>query len=148
MKEKYYTPDITEFHVGFDYQYNCEDGWIDDVYYFDNLSELYPMIIDNKIRVKYLDRVDIKDVLGVKPIDDITFRVGNSDLNYYEIHYNYEEGELFIENKFQEKLVAYRIEEELTSITLFDGEIKNKNELKWVLKRLGIITISNYEKDS
>src|SRR6056297_302162 len=74
MDKNYYTPDIEEFHVGFEYEVRNElkkDSW--NNYHFDNkFLPLFTSLkdklsikneIENRnIRVKYLDKEDIEDL--------------------------------------------------------------------------------------
>jgi len=65
--EEYYTPDISEFHVGFEYEYLCHFGenkgrWVkekvDRNASFELCNDLVEML---HVRVKYLDEDDIKE---------------------------------------------------------------------------------------
>ena len=150
MNNKYYTPKIEEFHVGFEIEvYNqSTSSWYkktctiesiqEDIisvcgaagmnWSLDGEDENHP---SSRTRVKYLDKDDIEDcgfILTGKPndskyyfrdVDDmlsITVRVGfykngGNNLHLYEF-------------------IGDRIE------TLFSGEIKNKTELKTLLKKI------------
>ena len=67
MGEKYYTPDISEFHVGFEYEINTQYpiinsdgyGWVKTSITRDNWNTNLDIIswgiISDRIRVKYLD---------------------------------------------------------------------------------------------
>jgi|SRR6188508_178015 len=67
---KYYIPEIEEFHVGFEVQYNVEGIWVKIPYMINYLEgDGYPTILDTHvsiekkvIRVKYLDREDIESL--------------------------------------------------------------------------------------
>lgn len=133
MKNKYYTPKIEEFHVGFEYErksLSFEKKFTKGIIYakFDNgiwdanIDFELSMLLDGafEYRVKYLDKEDIES-LELKCIienqyikDDITLLI---DSDYFiqiiKDHYNED---------------AY----------LFQGTIKNKSELKKLLKQLGI----------
>lgn len=134
MENKYYTPTIEEFHVGFEYEWNNSDE--DDVFRksIADLEDCYHCvndIINNidyyKYRVKYLDKEDIES-LGWKE----SFRGGrfdiktdNDDFQMY-LHDNLDKGFYFIE--------IY----DWDSQYVFRGKIKNKSELKILLKQLGV----------
>ena len=146
---KYYTPELEEFFPGFEYEEYSQGytydvkllsstelqvlsepvqttEWIKRVYELQNfvtiidgeLSEYIP-----KVRVKYLDEQDIKD-LGFESVwlegDVQTFSKNNIIVSWWinstHIRINY-----------------------TTEWQLFDGQIKNKNELRKLMKQLGII---------
>lgn len=174
LENKYYTPAIEEFHVGFEYEVretrysyevqHLEDNkfkvlsepkqvsdWYKEVYkldsfmysledeIFDNLSAY----VENKtVRVKYLDKEDIES------FGFINTKNYSSGSNYQKIVDGYlfyeitneewgDETILTIERFYQSKLIAKPINEH-NSVTIFQGTIKNKSELKVLLKQLGI----------
>lgn len=130
-QDKYYTPTIDEFHVGFEFErreleelygeITYSDKWIEHEYDKDTSLDYLNMTMTNS-RVKYLDKEDIKE-LGFKTIiknNMIYCQYGNEDIyldynldtNYCKIH--------------------------TMDDILFLGFIKNKSELKVLLKQLGI----------
>ena len=129
MKDKYYTPTIEEFHVGFEYESSYledYDTWkkeiIDtaDVGYF--YSTYTGDAVPTEFRVKYLDREDIES-LGFKQITD----------DCYNLPIRNEELRLLFENDILKIYLADKY-----SNMLFQGTIKNKSELKRLLKQLNI----------
>lgn len=144
MNNKYYIPDISEFHVGFE----CE--------YFNNFSKQFiPTIIDetnynnpelgydedylfsyrdeNKFRVKYLDKKDIED-LG------FVFR-GGTPYDTRDLYFQKEDIKLILIFQTEKLLVLKETGRELLQeidATLFNGKIKNKSELVKLLKQLNI----------
>lgn len=130
-KEKYYTPDIEEFHVGFEYfcrqAVTIPDGtehvWKKEVLTKDNISFLFSRLENNMIKVKYLDQEDIES------------------LGFEENIFGY---------WLNSKLLTIDISDNVPYITIsnggiqtdevfyFQGIIKNKSELKKLLKQLGI----------
>lgn len=140
MKDKYYTPEIQEFHVGFEYEYlTIDNQWIKDIFGSikpDDTEQMdfniVKLIIEDSsedIRVKYLDKADIED-LGWEynkedskhnswddySLNDLTLTVSFDD---WRIHINNGEG--------YEDLESY-----------FYGYIKNKGKLKEVMDMLRI----------
>lgn len=121
---KYYTPELEEFHVGFEYQYseyrNCI--WKNEVF-AEGRGVSYDGEIDGEeIRVKYLDSEDIESLGFVQITDDCyNLPIGNEELRL-----------LFKNNIFKIYLA------DKYSDMLFQGTIKNKSELKRLLKQLGI----------
>lgn len=128
--DKYYKPEIEEFHVGFEYERfvpkanateeECWDKLSMSVNYL-SLDEIDDEIIEKEIRVKYLDKEDIES-LGWKLNSDLYIKDGltlqlHKDLitiKYYD-DFN---------NEWRTKV------EQIT--------IKNKSELVKLLKQLGI----------
>jgi len=160
-QDKYYTPSIEEFHVGFECESNyilfnntvkayfhnedpnifvpvifTEDniGWALDSY----INDAYP----TEFRVKYLDKEDIESlgweheketeigVLHFKKIEkwyvDNPRPEGPEYYDYIYLDYNPEDHSLFIHNG--ESYDDHQC--------WFDGFVKNKTELKWVLNNI------------
>lgn len=142
---KYYTPEIEEFHIGFECELMCEDNgqWGTFIITANtNLSTFKEDIELETIRVKYLDREDIeelgfiseyannmvkkttwfkKDKLLIMALDnkgDVS-NIGNSNIILIQ--------ELVLKNN---GTGFYN--------TMFQGIIKNKSELKRLLKQLNI----------
>lgn len=141
MKEKFYTPQIEEFHVGFEYELHYDDGD-----YFKKHTDkgclidkgLYDSFVKYRsLRVKCLDREDVES-LG------------------FEFSKSKYEGELFLSKKeckfgsnspkFYELILGQRKDiclsiEEHTSYGNSSQKmyftVKNKSELKRLLKQVG-----------
>ena len=147
MNEKYYTPEIEEFHVGFEYQifedwdYYPIKSWHNQVYGKDGDNQEgigYVSEPMSDYRVKHLDREDIesfefiksglaKDVFISKETHDIQ-GIGEN----YIIGINFKEGTDYVQ-------VFYtRDEERAVGAILFAGRLKNKSELKRILKQIGV----------
>jgi len=136
---KYYTPDISEFHVGFEFErfynyYESEDSeafnmWIKYEFNpnilsvcFKDLETLDQEIHSDKIRVKFLDKEDI---------EDLGFEYGE----YSKLQYEGLIVDLFnkVENIYQIWVTG-----DMYKDKVFEGRIKNKSELKKLLTQLGI----------
>ena len=134
---KYYTPTIEEFHVGFEYYHatfkdqELSKYIVDDSYDFSTLKE---EIISEVVRVKYLDREDIESLGGVK-IKDVhngkhpsydCFSFERPIYEWFVVMFNYTDNwcTIHMENH--------------TEDIRFYGAIKNKSELKKVLKMIGV----------
>jgi hypothetical protein len=137
--EKYYTPTIEEFHVGFEFEDKHSDysedekNWIGRLYVLRaeyELDTVQDRIDDNRIRVKHLDREDIES-LGWEANESDQYYKGSE-----RIDVNPNISTLIViksSYKYERKGVSY-----VGHNTLFDGTIKNKSELKKLLKQLGI----------
>lgn len=125
---KYYTPSIEEFHVGFEYQIEDlgDDGlsriWRDQVFDGEETRTYFIEELRKKeMRVKYLDKEDIES-LGWKPT---------------EIEDNYVAGHKG-GYKLNHLCINYLIIQGTDSMCWFKGIIKNKSELKKLMKQLNI----------
>jgi hypothetical protein len=133
---KYYTPTIEEFHVGFEYEikpFNKEWGEHDRTFIYPEgiynytrihgIESLESPIKKECVRVKYLDREDIESLGFVYSEECIYYTPKrNFQLNHKETHvYN------------------LRVIDEENAEVIFIGYIKNKSELKRLLKQLKII---------
>lgn len=134
---KYYTPDITEFHVGFECEINHRDRdgsgnrtWSKEIIrfsqpYMDFIKYLFEKE-KNNIRVKYLDKEDIES-LGFK---EYVHSYGTDFRNKtHKIAWWWDnkgiEIRIITESGIGEKCV-------------FSGVVKNKSELKKLLEQLNI----------
>ena len=154
MEKKYYTPELEEFHVGFEYEYKLgaydkglktkeefdSKDWERDV--FDGLHFPYLYRALNglnaerglcHIRVKYLDREDIES-LGFKSKGFLNTNTGYPTLEVFE--------KLFSQKIYDKWTIRFSSKGTLLvkqgSGDRFYGTIKNKSELKRLLKQLGI----------
>lgn len=130
MENKHYTPEIEEFYVGFEYQHWCESKWKNTkVYGWSDFEDIAYSIPLNTIRVKYLDKEDIES-LGWT---EYTHGYGQ----YIFKHKNY--SLVFWSNTSEHYTSNVYIKQE-TGLGLhsFKGTIKNKSELKRLMKQLGI----------
>ena len=136
MSKKYYTPEIEEFHVGFEYEKYTDMGiWVKQIIEKKHLKnctigqgsgfDKKPWF-DFKVRVKYLDREDI---------ESLGFKVKKEPYRWQ-----------FVKNYVNLTTAIYNSKEDIPHdrITIrggdnyFDGIIKNKSELKKLLKQLGV----------
>lgn len=138
---KYYTPRIEEFHVGFEFEEEFHaPNWNKlikppkDLYEWVHLkldtshsiSRITSKIKKSKVRVKYLDQEDIES-LGFKFMLDAGVEIWFEEQK--EIY------SLYLRNRGSVKITK-KIEEDFI-ISLFEGKIKNKSELKKILKQIG-----------
>jgi len=130
---EYYIPDISELYVGFEYQSMCIENahWGICKVEEDFATPPYLYEIENEtIRVKYLD------------IDDIE----SLGFEYYKTHpgttlmeFEKEVYELSYDPSFKGKQYLRICLEGDVDVTMFSGDIKNKSELKKLLKQLNIL---------
>ena len=145
MMSKYYQPEIEEFHVGFEYEYeDINEGGASTSFYKTVLGSNEGYIIDQmfcnehdmEFRVKYLDRKDIEDLLKrpqLKGNDvELNFQYIAEDNSFYDFDYDTEYKELTVE------IFKPNGDGTHNCYTLFKGIIKNKSEFKKLLKQLNI----------
>jgi hypothetical protein len=141
-ENKYYTPEISEFFVGFEYEtIYLKSVWTKEVLNPMDCGWFFESYINDAVevefRVKYLDKEDIEEVLKVKQLKgdevELNFQVWKDDSNdFYEIDYDTDTNMLIIEKFIETRVNNYN------SFTLFRGKVKNKSELQKLLKQLGI----------
>ena len=134
---KYYIPEIEEFHVGFEYEaipYRGHD-WIHDKWSDlnnSNTCDTLEQLNDNRIKVKYLDQEDIES-LGwehgeKRGLGGFTFNSEGSTFYQMYVHDNIKE----------KKIIFLEIYNDYDTSYIFQGDIKNKLELKKLMKQLNI----------
>lgn len=144
-KNKYYTPDIEEFHIGFQCQiFNGFSEWVDIAieksHFFNDLKFIEQFdnnSIKESFRVKYLGKEDIESLGwlygGKSPEEYLGFNAKVDDTIY---HLVIRETHVYIN-----KAVPGERSDMGTSMrnsTLFNGRIKNKSELGRLMKQLDI----------
>lgn len=147
-QEKYYTPTIEEFYVGFEYEALNSNEWLfqESEFGWKNIlweprlvsqnmfiENIYLAILKKWIRVKYLDKEDIES-LGWKfyaskeEFDSYDLSTGDDLKNTKENQWNLRQ------SKKSNKLYIHQG----TNWVRFFGTIKNKSELKRLMLQLGI----------
>lgn len=131
----YYTPDITEFHIGFEYEkLNHYQNKYQQLIYEGDIGVKHIQENINDFRVKYLNVEDIQDVLGIENVGngiDLKFVLSKSKFTYYEFEYN-----ILIKTLCVTRCTTI---DYLDDDIIFEGTIKNKSELKKLLKQLNLI---------
>lgn len=147
MKEnKYYKPDISEFHYGFEYESKRsydknDDVWDKSVWEFDSFLSVYDdgeYAFDNYagFRVKYLDKSDIES-LGFQYVDgndlvdlySTITRLGITWISYYS---NFNNIKIWFEDRVRDGSGMFN------ECYVFRGKVKNKNELSKILEMVGV----------
>lgn len=125
MDNKYYTPSISEFHVGFEYEVLIRNIWVKQkMTVFKNFNPDFIKFY----RVKFLDKGDIESlgfVFTGNYHEDFTFVKKQSK---YELSFTPSNNWLCI----------YYFEYINQDKDVFCGKIKNKSELKKLLNQLNI----------
>lgn len=125
---KYYVPDISEFHVGFEFlwKYKTDDSWkihsltdgiFGDPDYSGHKNPHFYSREGIDFRVKYLDKEDIEAEGFKRDSGDCDFIKGEFQIELFD-------GKVYITDQFGAK-------------DLFFGVIKNRSELRRVLKMIG-----------
>lgn len=141
QKNKYYIPEIEEFHIGFEFELSIKtweanknpiESWQkvilgtksigNDLFIGDSINR--KEIQNTSTRVKYLDKEDIEE-LGFKYLQNI------QEIEYYSNNNN--------DNLIYNPLKDYiYLKTEFTNFNIFSGIIKNKSEFKKLLTQLEI----------
>ncbi len=137
MKDKYYTPAIEEFHVGFEYEYKERRVWkkdelgISDVisgncganeYVENGMDAIVDELEKCNIRVKHLDREDCIS-LGLKE------KIWGNESGYFII------GDFTIGVYGTGLFCTVSQNDGGNKIMRFSGDLKNKSELKKILQQ-------------
>jgi len=136
--DKYYTPEIEEFHVGFEYEWlNISNSeWLKKTHSSLDCSYNSP----ERTRVKYLDREDIES-LGFIPIIPSNIEdKGSYEPDWWSTTKTGDGYQILKCKNYSTNEITYEIsygQHEYRQVK-FDGTIKNKSELKKLLKQLGI----------
>ena len=154
MESKYYTPDISELYVGFECEDKTTPNWprriIEDPEYMSILGFKTRVVsnsgevtynLENKIRVKYLDKSDIES-FGFEYItnnnpETVIFseQESNYEFDKYSLHKKYYSINLYLKREGHKYNLLYGYNDnELIGFT-----IKNKSELKKLLQQLNIL---------
>ena len=153
MSDKYYTPEIEEFHVGFEYEYRSVKYMFlrskNPIAY--NLSLISDEINLGYIRVKHLDREDIESFNKTwfeeikfeydNNVEPIPARHGTNELpDGYYLDDQLDTGELWILYHYKSDGMVWieYVKDCGGEGYLFKGIIKNKSELRRVLKMIGV----------
>jgi hypothetical protein len=131
MENKYYTPTIEEFHVGFEYEVLAGTDWVNTQIHVENITLNMDRVINHieTCRVKCLNREDIES-LGWDHNLDLPSRYEYKDY----VLYNFNNSNIFT-IKIKRSFVKY--EQKFTDFdVLFEGTIKNKSELIKLMQQL------------
>lgn len=142
--DKYYTPTIEEFHIGFECEYKFMYKGIEEQFQKEITgTETMEIAFDlyehdkeeyvNTFRVKYLSQEDIES-LGFIQIADDCF---NLPIKEYRGRLN-QEVRILIKQTVLIYLAMDMNYSDKDTLVLFTGNIKNKSELIKLLKQLGI----------
>lgn len=128
--EKYYTPEIEEFHVGFEYEAlwgieNVDGEWLKETF----SDKQSTNDLEDVIRVKHLDREDIES-FGFEFKEPGLYEIGEIFSLFTE--HDHDQLQVIIVRGTGEKV--WRPHRKI-----FEGHIKNKSELARVLKQVGVI---------
>lgn len=131
--ERFYIPNIDDMHIGYEvYLYNIRDGWypkiLDHIDLEVMINYAYGHLTDDEYdeiyRIKYLDKSDIESLGFNEIIKD-----------QYYIDWIGKDITFLIDDDMWCQLIN---EEDGIEDYLFQGTIKNKSELKRLLKQIGI----------
>jgi len=124
-KNKYYIPEISEFYVGFEYQFRTiVYDWATVEYEILDFKHLLNNLKDKLIRIKYLDKEDIDKCQKLLKPNHIIHSYENDLCQIIIIDTNHTYPMTIPNTNFREHPV------------IFQGYIKNISELKRLIKQL------------
>jgi len=133
--DKYYTPNTEEFHIGFEYEERYPDSsnkeWNKVVL---STKEVFPPYdeYNSEFRVKYLDQEDVKE-LGFESSHDEPDEWFHSYKGNGEIQLYFDD-----KKRNEDQGVGVTMYGETDASPIFNGYVKNKSELKRLIKQLGL----------
>jgi hypothetical protein len=140
---KYYTPEIEEFYVGFEYEVYNWGGWMKQIYEQNSFLQMwgdeyeFEKIEPGYIRVKYLDKEDVESLGWVVELFDLpsgdsrsVYKLGHHVITSWIV---YDDNGLTIDISTLPQLNNGSLNR------VFRGKLKNKSELKKLMKQLGIL---------
>lgn len=133
MTEKYYTPTIEEFHVGFEFEVLYENvGWAkESLAHRPEVVTLPYMNLEN-IRVKYLDREDIESLGWKKHGERYYYSSKTVPLRINQDgSCDHEDCSMGIDSDYRAWINAGN--------NHFTGTINNKSELKKLMQQLNLL---------
>lgn len=132
-KNEYYQPEIEEFHIGFEFEFETgTEGWKKFIFDKDRPENVLSNVKDfpTQFRIKRLDEEDIES-LGWK------FIIDKSLISNYELNCKKHGDIMLSHSQFTNEI---SIESRNFPILLVRGlNLKNKSELKILMSQLGII---------
>lgn len=137
MESKYYTPDINEFHVGFEYQelwgvIGADEEWIPEI--FKTTSSVENLV--DVVRVRCLDEDDLTS-LGWKIV------ISDKNMIKAIIEFEWEEDDVPLKGSwniiFGKDRYCSIIKDMYGQTSFFRGTVKNKSELKKIMEQLDIV---------
>ena len=146
MYDKYYTPTIEEFHIGFEYelfldsadigfQWNKMDMDTSELLPLSNIEELLER---HKVRVKYLDIDDLNEIgfkhIGGKLLRDVGQLFVFNNGRYF-VHVNYTR----FSDRCVLKIETSVFENSVRTLVVHSIGIKNKSELLKLMAQLNIL---------
>jgi hypothetical protein len=131
MENKYYTPTIEEFHVGFEYEVLAGTDWVNTQIHVENITLNIDRVINHieTCRVKYLDKEDIES-LGFEHKGSLWF---DFKKYFWKIR-KWNKNEIDLYYCFATMDMTGEDDKELR----FRGAIKNKSELIKLMNQLNI----------
>ena len=141
MKDKYYTPEIEEFHVGFECEVVQEAQWVGVEVHQADMSYYERRLNTGSLRVKHLDKEDIES-LGWEKKEKLYKKIGVfngiGDFFTKKIYCKRDQTEKMVILFYNKRYNHILIYDEENKANRFVGTIKNKSELINQLKRCGI----------
>jgi hypothetical protein len=132
MENKYYTPALEEFHVGFEFEVKVSSIWATNVVSPEHGLLTYATNLE-KFRVKYLDKEDIESLGG----KENAWSGVDSQWKQYDF------GHLLLSHggmshyKISVPSAGEHTNKGFMHRWVFKGIIKNKSELKKILTQIG-----------
>lgn len=142
--EKYYTPEIEEFYIGFEFEWFFAAKWnntiyVENVFFPFGEYTLQEEINEKEIRVKYLDKEDLKRLTFNPTIDNEEIELSFQSKRFIGGPSVGDDYRIIILHSVKDQSTwIYKNYNSGGETDLFKGVIKNISELKKLLKQLQI----------
>jgi len=162
MEIKYYTPEIEEFYVGFEYEWDDSmisqslairepAQWHKSIFWGEETKETFSIINRSievgDVRVKHLDKADIEELGFTEGTGHYSQIERELFYNDYQPFYLQKDHCTYLIDYYENrdmKLIISIYNNQTMSLGerhhLFNGTVKNKSELKKLLKMLNVKT--------
>lgn len=146
-KDSHYIPEIQEFHPGFHYEEKVEGEWVKRIFEITTpMLDVLEKIETGLIRVKYLDEEDILDMPHSEklepmenPYADNSFGVKMEPFQKYWIYDQNTMMYAYTITMLHDRGRSIINIENSSGTMEFRGNCLNKNELRKLLTRIGVI---------
>jgi hypothetical protein len=129
LDNKFYVPEISEFHPNFEFEEKAINGdWQKTTYPFGTVWFSLDDLVNGNIRVKHLDREDIESLGETNFVNNKIYFTNNV---VAPLIITLNEATIVLPTRI-------KIEQAISNTTVFTGIVKNKSEFKRILKQIGV----------
>jgi hypothetical protein len=134
---RYYTPKIEDFHIGYQYEYWCNNEWNKEIIKTGQCFNfaLFRLEDEKNVRTKHLDKSDIESLGWEYNEKEKTY---SKHFSGYCESFTYTLKHIEHQKAIKIKLTYVSPEESFKNKTYYCGKCPSINELKYIMKLLEI----------